>query len=327
MNFTSPLTEVKTLKIPKPSHFVFFFLKNKMSFFLISKKWEVNRKLIYECRCDKRLKNKDEGSTRLTYTGLRGELQLPKFVYCESIKRESYRQDLYMSVCTMKDYKLKMRNLHVSHTLLNISEVRETTSWSFTRKLMNFTSPRNEVKTLNIYLNLGWFICSWIKKRRKPAFEYIPKPSHFVFSHFIFFKSILRARDEEKDPARAWKLLPHMLCRGVVRLRNKGCFTLWSQIVQWTPKQEMEGAPKAVVGVARGRRGPAVRVHPVRLTSKGRSVSRHRILHIPPIRHKLHIPLVPLKGARGRRLQLQTILRSTPQAPGITSKMARTARR
>ena len=35
----------------------------------------INRKLIYECRCDERLKDKDEGSTRLTYTGLRGELE------------------------------------------------------------------------------------------------------------------------------------------------------------------------------------------------------------------------------------------------------------
>jgi hypothetical protein len=35
----------------------------------------LNRKLIYECRCDERLKAKAEGSTRLTYTGLRGELE------------------------------------------------------------------------------------------------------------------------------------------------------------------------------------------------------------------------------------------------------------
>ena len=35
-------------------------------------KREVNRRLIYECRCDERLKVKVEGSTRLTYTGFRG---------------------------------------------------------------------------------------------------------------------------------------------------------------------------------------------------------------------------------------------------------------
>ena len=31
---------------------------------------EIHRRLIYECRCDERLKTKVEGSTRLTYTGL-----------------------------------------------------------------------------------------------------------------------------------------------------------------------------------------------------------------------------------------------------------------
>jgi hypothetical protein len=31
-------------------------------------------RLIYECRCDERLKAKAEGSTRLAYTGLRGVL-------------------------------------------------------------------------------------------------------------------------------------------------------------------------------------------------------------------------------------------------------------
>ena len=37
---------------------------------------EINRKLIYECRCDERLKTKVERSTlRLTYTGLCGGLE------------------------------------------------------------------------------------------------------------------------------------------------------------------------------------------------------------------------------------------------------------
>ena len=36
-------------------------------------KRELKRKLIYECRCHERLKAQAEGSTRLTYTGLRGE--------------------------------------------------------------------------------------------------------------------------------------------------------------------------------------------------------------------------------------------------------------
>jgi hypothetical protein len=34
-----------------------------------------NRRLIYECRCDERLKVKDEGSTHLSYTGLIGGLE------------------------------------------------------------------------------------------------------------------------------------------------------------------------------------------------------------------------------------------------------------
>jgi hypothetical protein len=34
-------------------------------------KREFNRRLMYECRCDSRLKGKSEGSTRLRYTGLR----------------------------------------------------------------------------------------------------------------------------------------------------------------------------------------------------------------------------------------------------------------
>ena len=38
-------------------------------------KRELKGILIYECRCNERLKAKAEGSTRLTYTGLRGELE------------------------------------------------------------------------------------------------------------------------------------------------------------------------------------------------------------------------------------------------------------
>jgi hypothetical protein len=36
---------------------------------------ELKRILIYECRCNERLKVKSEGSTRLVYTGLRGGLE------------------------------------------------------------------------------------------------------------------------------------------------------------------------------------------------------------------------------------------------------------
>jgi len=34
-----------------------------------------SREDLYECQCDERLKTKAEGSTRLTYTGLRGGLE------------------------------------------------------------------------------------------------------------------------------------------------------------------------------------------------------------------------------------------------------------
>jgi hypothetical protein len=37
---------------------------------------KTNRILIYECRCDERLKVKTEGPTRLTYTGLHGGLEV-----------------------------------------------------------------------------------------------------------------------------------------------------------------------------------------------------------------------------------------------------------
>jgi hypothetical protein len=38
-------------------------------------KRELNRRLIYECRCDERPKAKAERSTRLAYTGFRGGLE------------------------------------------------------------------------------------------------------------------------------------------------------------------------------------------------------------------------------------------------------------
>ena len=40
-----------------------------------SMKRELKTRPIYECRCEERLKTKDEESTRLTYTGLVGELE------------------------------------------------------------------------------------------------------------------------------------------------------------------------------------------------------------------------------------------------------------
>ena len=42
---------------------------NKRIVYYESIKRELNKRLIFECRCDARLKTKDEGSTRLAYTG------------------------------------------------------------------------------------------------------------------------------------------------------------------------------------------------------------------------------------------------------------------
>ncbi len=44
-------------------------------FYYESRKRELKRKPLYECRCDERLKSKSEKSTRLSYTGLFGELE------------------------------------------------------------------------------------------------------------------------------------------------------------------------------------------------------------------------------------------------------------
>ena len=52
-----------------------FFPKQKSLVYYQPIKRELNRSLIYECRCDERLKAKVEGSTRLTYTGFRGGLE------------------------------------------------------------------------------------------------------------------------------------------------------------------------------------------------------------------------------------------------------------
>jgi hypothetical protein len=88
------------------------------------------KKLFYYDRSDERLKTKTEKSTRLVYTGLHGELEHLKvktrkdYVSCERVllfimnrESESERKDVRMRIGVMKDYKLKRRNLHVSHTL------------------------------------------------------------------------------------------------------------------------------------------------------------------------------------------------------------------
>ena len=50
------------------------FRFNRIVVYYESIKGELNKRLIFECQCDTRLKAKDEGSTHLTHTGCRGEL-------------------------------------------------------------------------------------------------------------------------------------------------------------------------------------------------------------------------------------------------------------
>jgi hypothetical protein len=49
--------------------------RNEVVDYYESIKRELKTRPIYECRCDERLKPKAEESTRLTYTGLLGELE------------------------------------------------------------------------------------------------------------------------------------------------------------------------------------------------------------------------------------------------------------
>jgi hypothetical protein len=48
---------------------------NRLYVYYESRKEELKTRPIYECRCDERLKTKDEKSTHLTYTELFGELE------------------------------------------------------------------------------------------------------------------------------------------------------------------------------------------------------------------------------------------------------------
>jgi hypothetical protein len=75
-------------------------------------KRELHRRLIYECRCDERLKGKSEGSNT---PRIHWVVWKDKVVYCEAIKRELHRR--LMSVGVMKDQKLRLRDLHASDTL------------------------------------------------------------------------------------------------------------------------------------------------------------------------------------------------------------------
>jgi hypothetical protein len=56
-------------------HTVSEFMEGIVVVYYETIKRELNTRLIYECRCDEKLKAKAEGSRRLAYTGLRGGLE------------------------------------------------------------------------------------------------------------------------------------------------------------------------------------------------------------------------------------------------------------
>ena len=76
--------------------------RSRLSLFNILKnyeelKGEINRRPMYEYRCDERLKDKGEGSTCLTFTGFRGGLERLKI---ETRLRDE-RFASVMGVCVM----------------------------------------------------------------------------------------------------------------------------------------------------------------------------------------------------------------------------------
>ena len=76
---------------------------------LLEIKREVNRRRIYECRCDERLRVKVEGSTRLVHTGWRGgmkNLKIDWLVYYEVRKRKPNMRLIHECRC---DERLKAR--------------------------------------------------------------------------------------------------------------------------------------------------------------------------------------------------------------------------
>ena len=107
-----------------------FIIRGKVPFvYYESIKRDLKTRPTYECQCDERLKTKPEESTRLTYTGLLGELEHLKiktrlidemfvsvitsrlltevFVYYESIKRELKKRLIFECRC---DPRLKVKS-------------------------------------------------------------------------------------------------------------------------------------------------------------------------------------------------------------------------
>ena len=82
-------------------------------------KRKLNRRLIYECRCDERLKIKAEGSTRLAYTGFRGGLEHLKI----DTRLIDKRFESVMGECvivTLKVCRLYSKGIRSSATLVRM---------------------------------------------------------------------------------------------------------------------------------------------------------------------------------------------------------------
>jgi hypothetical protein len=86
-------------------------------------KRELNRRLTYGCRCDERLKDKGEGSTRLTYTGLCGIKDvivhiLTVVVYYESMKRKLKTKAIYECRCNERLQNKRFTRLTLEHLII-----------------------------------------------------------------------------------------------------------------------------------------------------------------------------------------------------------------
>ncbi len=78
-------------------------------------KRKLNRKIIYECRCDERLKAKAERSTRLACTGLRGGLEHLNMVsHIETRLIDERFESVMDEVCPLDTYThIHRLSLHV----------------------------------------------------------------------------------------------------------------------------------------------------------------------------------------------------------------------
>ncbi len=104
-----------------------------------SRKRELNRKILYECRCDERLNTKTEGSTRLTYTGLCGELEHLK------IKPRLKRREV--SKCDGRVFNRDTREYGTVEVELDTGRLRKMNSWHWKNRSVSRWSCKNRSHT------------------------------------------------------------------------------------------------------------------------------------------------------------------------------------